>query len=163
MPKKSLYLLFHYNLAQYISYQFYLGWPGMVEQGCKVYLEPLALDTGIPPEQFKPLLVANHYILLCQACTQHPAVVDMNTLATYLQPEIKSILDSVYPFLVAHESYFPKDSNLIVICFLVMATALANNLSPTFQSSHWDAWKFFLAKFMCLIYWVFHLSKTASR
>ncbi|PBK85107.1 hypothetical protein ARMGADRAFT_1036603 [Armillaria gallica] len=67
--------------------------------------------------------------------------VDMNTLATYLQPEIKSILDSIHPFLVAHESYFPKDSDPIVICFLATATALANNLSPAFQSSQWDAWK----------------------
>ncbi|PBK87897.1 hypothetical protein ARMGADRAFT_1034501 [Armillaria gallica] len=95
----------------------------------------------IPPEQFKLLLAADHYILLCQARTRHPAVVDMNTLATSMQPEIKSILDSIHPFLAAHESYFPKDSNLIVIHFLVMATALANNLSPAFQSSHWDSWK----------------------
>ncbi|PBK91031.1 hypothetical protein ARMGADRAFT_1032107 [Armillaria gallica] len=65
----------------------------------------------------------------------------MNTLATYLQPEIKSILDSVHPFLAAHKSYFPKDSDPTVIHFLAMATALANNLSPAFQSSQWDAWK----------------------
>ncbi|KAK0245018.1 hypothetical protein EDD85DRAFT_782989 [Armillaria nabsnona] len=110
-------------------------------QGWPAHLEPLALDTGIPPEQFKSLLVADHYILLCQAHNHHPAIVDMNTLVTYLQPEIKSILDSIHPFLAAHESYFPKDSDLIVICFLVTVTALANNLSPAFQSSQWDAWK----------------------
>ncbi|KAK0244871.1 hypothetical protein EDD85DRAFT_946172 [Armillaria nabsnona] len=107
----------------------------------KAHPEPLGLDTGIPPEQFKSLLVADHYILLHQACNCHPAIVDMNTLATYLQPEIKSILDSIHPFLVAHKSYFPKDSDPIVIRFLVMATVLANNLSPAFQSSQWDAWK----------------------
>ena len=72
----------------------------------KAYSEPLALDTGIPPEQFKSLLVADHYILLRQARNCHPAVVDMNTLATYLQPEIKSILDSVHPFLVHPFSCF---------------------------------------------------------
>ncbi|PBK92345.1 hypothetical protein ARMGADRAFT_1031209 [Armillaria gallica] len=108
---------------------------------CKAYSEPLALDTGIPPEQFKSLLVADHYILLCQARNQHPAVVDMNTLATYLQPEIKSILDSIHPFLAAHKSYFPKDSDPTVIHFLATVTALPNNLSPAFQSSQWDAWK----------------------
>ncbi|PBK85031.1 hypothetical protein ARMGADRAFT_1036735 [Armillaria gallica] len=107
----------------------------------KAYSEPLALDTGIPSEQFKSLLVADHYILLCQACNQHPTVVDLNTLATYLQPKIKSILDSIHPFLAVHESYFPKDSDPTVICFLATATALANNLSPAFQSSQWDAWK----------------------
>ncbi len=73
---------------------------------CKAYSEPLALDTGIPPEQFKSLLVVDHYILLRQARNRHPAVVDMNTLATYLQPKIKSILDSVHPFLVHSFSCF---------------------------------------------------------
>ncbi|KAK0219311.1 hypothetical protein EDD85DRAFT_797420 [Armillaria nabsnona] len=159
--KGPVYLLFLFSPAQNISYMSNLGWPGMVEQVgyktlslrfcsmfylsfrmvCKAYSEPLALDTGIPPEQFKSLLVADHYILLRQACNRHPAVVDINTLATYLQPKIKSILDSVHPFLAAHESYFPKESNPTVIHFLATATALANNLSLAFQSSQWDAWK----------------------
>ncbi len=72
----------------------------------KAHPEPLALDTRIPPEQFKSLLVADHYILLRQAHNRHPAVVYMNTLATYLQPEIKTILDSVHPFLVHPFSCF---------------------------------------------------------
>ncbi|KAK0434200.1 hypothetical protein EV421DRAFT_1909512 [Armillaria borealis] len=109
--------------------------------GRKAYPNPLALDTGIPPEQFRSLLVADHYILLRQACASHPPLVDMNTLATYLQPEIKSMLDSVHPFLAAHEAYFPKDVDPVVIRFLATLTALANNLSPAFQSISWDAWK----------------------
>ncbi|KAK0431824.1 hypothetical protein EV421DRAFT_1742825 [Armillaria borealis] len=114
--------------------------------GCKAYPNPLALDTGIPPEQFRSLLVTDHYILLRQARASHPSLVDMNTLATYLQPEIKSMLDSVHPFLLtcsqaAHEAYFPKDVDPVVIRFLATLTALANNLSPAFQSISWDAWK----------------------
>ncbi|KAK0450476.1 uncharacterized protein EV420DRAFT_1482683 [Desarmillaria tabescens] len=109
--------------------------------GCKIYPDPLALDTGIPPEQFQSLLVSDHYILLRQAHARYPALVNMNTLATYLQPEIKSMLDSVHPFLAAHESYFPKDRDTLVICFLATMTALANNLSLAFQSVHWEVWK----------------------
>ncbi|KAK0431314.1 hypothetical protein EV421DRAFT_1743217 [Armillaria borealis] len=110
------------------------------------YPNPLALDMGIPPKQFRSLLVTDHYILLRQARTSHPSLVDMNTLATYLQPEIKSMLDSIHPFLLthsqaAHEAYFPKDVNLVVIRFLATLTALANNLSLAFQSISWDAWK----------------------
>ncbi|KAK0429974.1 hypothetical protein EV421DRAFT_1744665 [Armillaria borealis] len=113
---------------------------------CQAYPNPLALDMGIPPEQFRSLLVTDHYILLRQAHASHPSLVDMNTLATYLQPEIKSMLDSVHPFLfthsqAAHEAYFPKDVDPVVIRFLATLTALANNLSPAFQSISWEAWK----------------------
>ncbi len=97
-----------------------LGWPGMAtglgykvltfknltpaifccSMSHKAYLNPLALDIGIPSEQFRSLLATDHYILLHQAHICHPSLVDMNTLATYLQPEIKSMLDSIHPFLV---------------------------------------------------------------
>ncbi|KAK0456967.1 hypothetical protein EV421DRAFT_1729477 [Armillaria borealis] len=114
--------------------------------GRKAYPNPLALDMGIPPEQFRSLLVADHYILLRQARASHPSLVDMNTLATYLQPKIKSMLDSIHPFLfthsqAAHEAYFPKDVDLVIIRFLATLTALANNLSLAFQSISWEAWK----------------------
>ncbi|KAK0447492.1 uncharacterized protein EV420DRAFT_1483839 [Desarmillaria tabescens] len=104
--------------------------------GHKIYPDLLALDTGIPPEQFQSLLASDHYILLRQARSRYPALVDMNTLATYLQPEIK-----LTSFQAAHESYFPKDRDTLVIRFLATMTALANNLSPAFQSAHWEVWK----------------------
>ncbi|KAK0470593.1 hypothetical protein IW261DRAFT_1425802 [Armillaria novae-zelandiae] len=87
----------------------------------------------------------DRYLLLREAQRQFPHIVDLDTLARLLQPEIQDLFDLVHPFLpsrqIAHEQFYPHDEDPVSLRFLATVTSLVNNLSPAFQSGHWFAWK----------------------
>ncbi|KAK0473639.1 hypothetical protein IW261DRAFT_1423550 [Armillaria novae-zelandiae] len=95
--------------------------------------------------QIAQWIARDRYLLLQEARRQFPCIVDFDTLARLLQPEIQDLIDLVHPFLpsrqIAHEQFYPRDEDPVSLQFLATVTSLVNNLSPAFQSAHWFAWK----------------------
>ncbi|KAK0225743.1 hypothetical protein IW262DRAFT_1294109 [Armillaria fumosa] len=75
---------------------------------------------------------------------------DSPEIAQLLQPEIQDLIDSVHPFLAAHEQFYPQDEEHFSMHFLATVISLANNLGLTFQSEHWFSWKCLTAVLRCL-------------
>ncbi|KAK0462757.1 hypothetical protein IW261DRAFT_1428040 [Armillaria novae-zelandiae] len=95
--------------------------------------------------QIAQWIARERYLLLQEAWWQFPHIVNFDMLARLLQPEIQDLIDLVHPFLpsrqIAHEQFYPRNEDPVLLRFLAMVTSLVNNLSPAFQSAHWFAWK----------------------
>ncbi|KAK0465691.1 hypothetical protein IW261DRAFT_1427128 [Armillaria novae-zelandiae] len=113
--------------------------------GCSDYPGDQFLGHSFDSPQIAQWIAQDRYLLLQEAWRQFPRIVDFDTLARLLQPEIQDLLDLVHPFLpsrqIAHEQFYPHDEDPVSLRFLAMVTSLVNNLSPAFQSAHWFAWK----------------------
>ncbi|KAK0459054.1 hypothetical protein IW261DRAFT_1429977 [Armillaria novae-zelandiae] len=114
--------------------------------GCSDYLGGQFLGHSFDSPQIAQWIARDRYLLLREAWQQFPRIVNLDTLARLLQPEIQDLIDLVHPFLpsrqIAHEQFYPRDEDPISLRFLATVTSLVNNLSPAFQSEHWFAWKF---------------------
>ncbi|KAK0430672.1 hypothetical protein EV421DRAFT_1912616 [Armillaria borealis] len=87
------------------------------------------------------LLQADHYILLRLVHTRYPQILDFSILVNWRQPDVATLINHVHPFLLAHIKHFLDDVDILVLQFLMMVTAIANNLGPCFVDPDWSPWK----------------------